>query len=113
MFNSLSIRVAESIAVYMGLDRTNARELSAILEACRGVWRLPQNAIAPTFKRTKGIPQGMATSVAMAEMSVVCFLWRLHAATRVTTIVYVDDINLISDDLLAVEPSSSPNPGVG
>ena len=98
MFNRLSITVAKTIATYMGLSQQCADQMAMIIEDCKGVWRLPFNSVAATFRRSKGIPQGMATSVAMAELAVASFLWRLHAIVPVITVVYVDDINVIATD---------------
>ena len=95
MFNKLSVRVSSTIAGFMGLSSDAIREIKSVLERCRGIWRLPFNAVTPSFERTKNLPQGMASSVAFAEISVATLMWKLHHILAPMSIVYVDDVNVV------------------
>ena len=48
------------------------------------------------FARNRGLPQGLSTSVALAEICVAVLLHRLHVLVNIESICYVDDINLIA-----------------
>ena len=105
MFNMLSATIALQAVRFMGLHDDCCRQLSCITACCRGSWRMPGNTATPSFRRTKGLPQGMASSVALAEICVSVLLWRIHHSVRLQMIAYVDDLNFISrsrDDLCRV-----------
>ena len=90
----------------MGLEEHCCTQLGRITGCCKGAWRMPRNVAVPSFRRGKGLPQGMATSVAMAEVCVcvcvgvcVCvsvLLWRIHHAVTIQMVAYVDDLNFIA-----------------
>ena len=96
MFNLLSESAATDAAMYMGLDTCVAQQVKAMIRGCKGVWRLPHNMTGLVFRRSKGLPQGLSTSVCLAEICVAVLLHRLHAIVSVTTICYVDDLNIIA-----------------
>ena len=96
MFNLLATKIAMGAAKYMGLAESNCEEISSIIDNCKGSWRLPGNVATPTFSRERGLPQGMASSVAMAELCVAIILWRIQRAVATAVVAYVDDLNFIA-----------------
>ena len=100
MFNTLSPHIASMVARTMGLSTTNVRDLALpIINAC-GVWRLPDNYPPEMFATSKGLPQGMASSVLLAELALCIVLWRLTRHDPTTQVwSYVDDLNLATDTM--------------
>ena len=96
MFNMLSMTIALKAAHFMGLDQGCCEQLRKITACCKGAWRMPGNVAVPSFRRGKGLPQGMATSVAMAEVCVSVLLWRIQHAAAIQMVAYVDDLNFIA-----------------
>ena len=95
MFNTLSPHIAFIVARTMGLSTNNVRDLALpIINAC-GVWRLPANYPPEMFASSRGLPQGMASSVLLAELETCPVLWRLtrHDPTMQVW-SYADDLNL-------------------
>ena len=49
------------------------------------------------FRNTRGLPQGMATSVLLSELAIAPLLWRVGTCWPMVTIcAYVDDLNFAS-----------------
>ena len=96
MFNMLSAEVSLEAARFMGLADENRRQIGDVLKGCRGIWRMPNNTASPPFIRSRGLPQGLATSVSLAEVSISIFLWRLHRLVDLESVAYVEDLNLIA-----------------
>ena len=66
----------------------------------RGVWRLPRNFPPEVFANTRGLPQGMASSVLFAELAISPLLWRLRWHDPTLQLwSYVDDLNVASDSM--------------
>ena len=100
MFNSLSPHVAAAVAGCMGLALDNIRDLALPILRAKGVWRLPKNCEPEVFVNSRGLPQGMASSVLLAEVAISPLLWRLslHDST-LSMWSYVDDLNLCADSV--------------
>ena len=48
------------------------------------------------FHHARGLPQGMAGSVLLAELAIAPLMWRLRSLPNLSAIAYVDDLNLIA-----------------
>ena len=96
LYNTQSLQVCLKVAELMGLDLSSVPLLWRPLAFAKGCWRLPQDSVSPFRMHSRGLPQGMATSVILSELCVAAFLWRLHAIVNVKTICYVDDLNVIA-----------------
>ena len=99
MFNMLSTNVSGLIAKAAGLDEDTIRSLTWPLRCSKSIWKLPSNVVNPVVASERGLPQGMASSVLLAELNVACLVKKLHACLPRVTIVYVDDINVIAFSL--------------
>ena len=94
MFNMLSGRVAAQVALFMGLALGNVMSLLVPIMYSRGIWRLPYNALALEFSNSRGLPQGMASSVLLSELAICPLLWRIsRGMPHVEVMAYVDDLN--------------------
>ena len=78
MFNHISPSLAADVAVYLGLRECDAKALIAPFASSRGAWCLGFNAVVPMRQRSRGLPQGLSTSVALAELVVSVYLWKVH-----------------------------------
>ena len=97
MFNMLSPEVAIQVGLYMGLAPHYASLLAFPLLTSTGVWRLPFGAASWLFSSARGLPQGMSTSVLLAELAISPLSWRIHRVVPETAaIAYVDDLNLVA-----------------
>ena len=103
MFNMLSATISGSLARVAGLDDSTVCALVWPLLASKSVWKLPRNVVNQLLSSQRGLPQGMATSVLLAELNIACLVRKLHACAVCTTIVYVDDINVIAFSLWEVK----------
>ena len=98
MFNMLSGLVAAEVAGFMGLSYTNILDLLVPVACAVGIWKLPFSAAPKPFGTPRGLPQGMASSVLLAELAIAPVLWRLTRAVQgLTVCAYVDDLNLVVD----------------
>ena len=68
MFNMLSGLVAAEVAAFMGLSFPSIMDLLAPVACAIGTWKLPISASPTPFGTSRGLPQGMATSVILAEL---------------------------------------------
>ena len=80
MFNMMSVDVATLSAKMMGLSDSLADLLALPLKVCAFAWKLPFCAIETTPSR--GLPQGMAGSVLLAECTISALVWKCHALMR-------------------------------
>ena len=97
MFNMMSPLVAIQAGMFMGLQPDYAEKLLFPFRIATGVWRLPYNAAPVPFRSGRGLPQGMSTSVLLAELSVSPLLWRVSRGLPGVSIwAYVDDLNMIA-----------------
>ena len=94
MFNSLSPLAAMDIARYCGLEQKDCETLVAPIISSKGCWRLGANGVTPLTRKGRGLPQGLSTSVALAELTVSTLLWKLEKTTLVESIGYMDDIHI-------------------
>ena len=95
MFNMLSGFAAAEVAQCMGLSYVNIMHLVVPLAGAVGVWKLPLSAAPTPFATPRGLPQGMASSVLLAELAISPLLWRFaRAMPEVDICAYVDDLNL-------------------
>ena len=100
MFNSLSPHVAAAVARCMGLSLDNIRDLTLQILRARGVWRLPSNCEPEVIVNSRGLLQGMASSVLLAEVAISPLLWRLSLHDPTLSMwSYVDDLNLCADSI--------------
>ena len=99
MFNMMSPTISGRLARVAGLGEETVKMLTWPLVGTRAVWRLPSNVLNQTTVAERGLPQGMASSVLLAELNVACLVRKLHCAVECHTIVYVDDINVVTHSL--------------
>ena len=97
LYNMLCPDIAKRIASIMGLSDQSMPMLVEPLKKTRGMWRLYANAVVPVVKHERGLPQGMASSVILAEICLAPLIWKLHRCCRVDTICYVDDLTMVTD----------------
>ena len=103
MFNTLSPRVAHFVSRALGLADSSATALFSPLFHTCGVWRLPFHHPSPLFRLEKGIPQGLATSVAAAEMIICTLLSRSAWIDGVESVAYMDDLHFITGSVQVLE----------
>ena len=96
MFNHISPSLAADVAWYLGLRECDAKALIAPFEASKGAWRLGFNAVVPLRQRSRGLPQGLSTSVALAELVVSVYLWKVRKIALVETVGYIDDLHVLA-----------------
>ena len=95
MFNMLSGLVASEVAAFMGLSFPSIMDLLAPVACAIGTWKLPLSAAPTPFATPRGLPQGMATSVLLAELAITPLLWRItRSLPDVIVCAYVDDLNM-------------------
>ena len=70
MFNMMSCGVACKSAEYMGLDPYLIDLIQRPLRAASFVWRLPFSGLPTIMQHQRGLPQGMASSVLLAECAI-------------------------------------------
>ena len=99
MFNSLSSEVGTQASRVMGLSSRLADMLEAPFRAASYVWRLRFGRMPTVMHYQRGLPQGMAGSVLLAECAIAPLIWRVHHALGgkmgTLTVAYVDDINFV------------------
>ena len=106
MFNCLSCEVASEAARFMGLGATLIDLLAKPLRAASYIWKLPFGAVSDGMHHQRGLPQGMASSVLLAEVAISPLLWKIEAAMRgrdMAMIAYVDDLNFITTSRMDLE----------
>ena len=103
LFNSVSPTVASHVAMFLGMSESLARAMTRPLLHSLGVWRLPYNTVCPWESRERGLPQGLASSVALSELFLCVLLRRLHACVKLQSVTYVDDVNIITDSAADLE----------
>ena len=96
MFNMLSVDIAKQFAIISGLSDLNAHKLAWPIQKASSIWRLPHNSIATLHKNERGIPQGLASSVLMAELCVNCLVRKVVVCTKARAIAYVDDVTFLA-----------------
>ena len=97
MFNMMSAQVAIQAGLFMGLQPEYAEKLLVPFRIASGVWRLPHNAAPMPFRSGRGLPQGMSTSVLLAELAISPLVWRVSRGLPDVSIwAYVDDLNMIT-----------------
>ena len=99
MFNMLSPKVAGKLAEVAGLHEDVVDLLTWPLCHSKSVWKLPGNMVNPVVQAQRGLPQGMASSVLLAELVIACLVRKIHWCAHCHTIVYVDDINVVAFSL--------------
>ena len=103
LFNTLSAVVIGRAMELMGLDASVVRRIQMPICKSKGVWRLGSNAVVPWVRHQRGLPQGLATSVAMAEVAVSILIHRLVRLVDCETICFVDDIHIVVDQIPKLE----------
>ena len=88
MFNMMSTQVAELAAGYMGLSPELLHFLVEPLRLSSYSWKLPFAAKPMEHTHDRGLPQGMAGSVMLAEICIAPLLWRCQTvlAQKVTSV---------------------------
>ena len=105
MFNMLSREVAQDIASYMGLSDNLIACLAKPVREAVFQWRLPSCAVAQRTTPDRGLPQGLASSVLMAELAISPLMWRIERSLspdqhrHTMKAAYVDDLNVVCGDL--------------
>ena len=92
----ISPRVAAAAARYMGVSEEVASNILRTFSESRGAWRLPGNAQGALIRHERGIPQGTATSVMMAEIFLSTLIWKIVKCCEADVVTSVDDVNLIA-----------------
>ena len=99
MFNMMSVGVASLSASFMGLSDHLVDLLARPIKGSSFSWKLPHDAKPLEVTHERGLPQGLAGSVLLAECMIAPLLWRCHQVLReessATTVAYVDDLNFI------------------
>ena len=96
LYNTIAPMVAIQAAIHAGLHQETARELLVPLCDVAGVYRLPFNHVCPFFVKTRGLAQGLSTSVLLAEVFVGMLIWKLSHLDQLESITYIDDVNLVT-----------------
>ena len=78
LYNMISPVIAAKFATMMGLEGVSAQKLIEPILTSSGFWRLPNNAVCPPIRLGRGLPQGLSTSVLLAETFVSGLIWKLH-----------------------------------
>ena len=99
MYNCICPRMAGKIASYMGLDNHSVEQLLLPIARSVGYWRLTGHACSPTIHTQRGLPQGLSTSVCLADLIVATLLWHTSHIPNTKPIAYVDDLSFCSGDL--------------
>ena len=106
MFNMMSVDLASASARYMGLSEQLVSLLAKPIKGSAFSWKLPYDAKPLEVMHERGLPQGLAGSVLLAECMIAPLLWRCHQIVRedckAVIVAYVDDLNFIlpSRDML-------------
>ena len=99
MFNMMSVDVAEKVAEYCGLRKHLRDLLVKPITHAAFAWRLPHNGVPIQHLNERGLPQGLAGSVLMAELNIAPALWKIQRALghddNLSIVAYVDDMNII------------------
>ena len=101
MFNMMATSVSSAVAQFMGLSGDVLSFLTKPLDLSSYAWKLPFNARPIEEQHGRGLPQGMAGSVMLAELSIAPLLWRCQSvlvSTPHSTVAYVDDIHFFATD---------------
>ena len=106
MFNRMSVNVAANVAHYCGLSDSLIRLLIKPVSEAAFVWRLPYNGVPRQHMNERGLPQGLAGSVMLAELTIAPLLWKIERALQhheeLEMVAYVDDINVTTGDVGAL-----------
>ena len=95
LFNRLAPEIGAQVARYAGLSEDTIALLLMPTTMC-GQWRLACQAKPETFNNTRGLGQGLSTSVLLAELCLTPLLRRIAAMGVGEVVVsYVDDINFL------------------
>ena len=94
LFNMLSPSLACLSAQALGLTEEDARRMVEPIQQARGYWRLPRQECSPPFSNERGLPQGLAGSVAMAEILLSLLIYKLASISGIDVFAYIDDIHL-------------------
>ena len=82
----------------MGLSQESMDQILLPLTSARGAWRVPHNTPVPLRKPSRGMPQGLASSVVLAELFLSLVLWKISYLPTSTMVSYVDDLNIACHD---------------
>ena len=96
LFNRLCPVLLEDTLVYLGMSRLDARLIVNPIQKSKAIWRMPANATVESYSHSRGVPQGLSSSVGLAELSIATLLWRLHRLCSCQSIAYVDDVQVIT-----------------
>ena len=96
LFHSICPSVAIEAARILGLSQEDAAGLAKPFDLGCGFWRLPNNAVSPPSHHSRGLPQGLASSVLLSEVFLSVFLRKLHRCCDIDSVCYVDDLTLVA-----------------
>ena len=96
LFNSLCPDIAARIANRMGLHWDDALSIVTPIQQSKGFWRLPNQEVCPPTRRQRGLPQGLAGSVLMAEIMLAVLIYRLNSINGLEAYAYIDDIHMLT-----------------
>ena len=102
MYNSLSEIIARRLAVLMGLPAKTAAMLALPIQMTKGVWKLPDNAVNAACKGERGLPQGLSSSVLLAEVMIAALMHKVTLIERCSSVAYVDDIGFMTQQVQAL-----------
>ena len=101
MFNMMATSVSSAVAGFMGLAGNVLSFLTKPLDLSSYAWKLPFNARPIEEQHGRGLPQGMAGSVMLAELSIAPLLWRCQSVLTSaphSIVAYVDDLHFFTAD---------------
>ena len=94
LFNSISVDICARVMEIMGVHPSNVSQIAQDIKGSAGYWRLPCQSVSPLIRNTRGLPQGLSTSVLLAETLVSLLMRRLVSIPDLDSVLYVDDVTL-------------------
>ena len=92
LFNSICPRVAH----VAGMSEENVRTLLAPILSAKYIWRMPFSSVVPAITIGRGLPQGLSTSVTLAELFLGALVWKVSYSGEVEVVSYLDDITFLT-----------------
>ena len=94
LFNCISVDICARVLEIMGVHADNVSQIAHDIKLSAGYWRLPCQSVSPLIRNTRGLPQGLSTSVLLAETLVSLLMRRLVSIPALDSVLYVDDVTL-------------------
>ena len=77
LYKTIDPILAGQVGVLLGLSQESMDHILLPLTIARGAWRVPHNSPVPLRRPKRGMPQGLASSVVMAELFLSLVLWKI------------------------------------